>query len=232
VVPVELVHYADDTNVKTLKLPNVRPLPIIETPREILNQLVAQLPTIPIPDADPGTPQPAPNTQPVLPATPSPSPVPLRQPQSPPNPKTIGAGSTTQIPTSTAPTPSAPADAHVAQNLVEGVGPKTTLTADILALLRSQVQACWNLPPDAPRIDRLAVDFDVFLNPDGSLARPPQLAGEQAQRAPHDPELRVAAEATRHAIYACAPYHLPADQYAQWREITPLHFDPATFVVR
>jgi hypothetical protein len=53
------------------------------------------------------------------------------------------------------------------------------------------------------------------------------LAGDSATTAARDPYVRAAAEAARRAIYTCAPFKLPADRYAQWREINPFHFDPS-----
>jgi hypothetical protein len=66
----------------------------------------------------------------------------------------------------------------------------------------------------------------LFLNPDGSVARPPQLVGDSAANAAGNPYTRAAAEAARRAIYECAPYKLPANRYDQWKEINPFHFDP------
>ena len=79
----------------------------------------------------------------------------------------------------------------------------------------------------APHPEQLVVDFDLFLNPDGSVAQAPQLTGDYAAVAARDPYVKAAADAARRAIYTCAPYKLPADRYAQWREIDPFHFDPS-----
>ena len=100
------------------------------------------------------------------------------------------------------------------------------MTADIETALRSQIQPCWSPPVGAPRPDELVVDFDLLLNPDGSVAQPPQLTADSAARAARDPYTRAAAEAARRAIYSCAPYKLPADKFAVWHEISPFHFDP------
>jgi len=100
------------------------------------------------------------------------------------------------------------------------------MTADLQDALRRQIAQCWNPPVGAPRPGELAVDFDLFLNPDGSVAQPPQLVASSAAQAASNSDIRQAADAARRAIYACAPYKLPADRYNQWREISPLHFDP------
>jgi hypothetical protein len=96
--------------------------------------------------------------------------------------------------------------------------------------LRSQMIACWNAPFMAGRGGLVAVDFDLVLNPDGTLTRPPELTPNMAEEAPHNPGLRAAADAARQALKFCAPFKLPRDTYDQWHEINPFHFDPSEFV--
>jgi hypothetical protein len=71
----------------------------------------------------------------------------------------------------------------------------------------------------------LIVKYEVFLNRDGTVAQPPQLAPESASAASSDPYMAAAAGAARRAIYTCSPYRLPADRYAQWRDFI-VNFDP------
>jgi hypothetical protein len=113
-----------------------------------------------------------------------------------------------------------------AQSRVDATQGNLQMTGDIQDALRSQIAQCWNPPIRAPKPEELVVDFDLLLNSDGSVARPPQLVGQSAVRAAGDRYTRAAADAARRAIYACAPFKLPADRYSQWREISPLHFDP------
>lgn len=232
-VPVDLVKFAEETNITPAALPAARIDPVIQITPVPADKLDIQMPVPEVPqfdsDAEPATAeeggsQPAPNAVPIVPS---------QEQQKPPSDQPVlGATSAPQVPNNAVPVQTAPPNARPADRSIQGVGAQNAMTADVASLLRSQVQACWNWPTNVPRPEQLAVDFDVFLNPDGSLARPPQLAAAMAANAPHDPFLRAAAEATRHAIYACAPYKLPADQYAQWREISPFHFDPGTFVLR
>jgi hypothetical protein len=77
----------------------------------------------------------------------------------------------------------------------------------------------------APNANDLVVDFDVQLNPDGTVMGRPQLSGSSAS-AMGNPYTRAAAEAAMRAIYACTPYKLPAQRYSDWKEINPLRFDP------
>ena len=71
----------------------------------------------------------------------------------------------------------------------------------------------------------LVVDFDLFLNPDGSVAQPPQLTGQSLGVAAIPIRARPPKRRGARSMNA-QPYKLPADRYSQWREINPLHFDP------
>ena len=99
---------------------------------------------------------------------------------------------------------------------------QTTLVEDLhevaLAFLCRPQQR--HVPPE------LVVDFDLFLNQDGSVARAPQLTASSQSAASSDSFTKAAADAAQRAIYECAPYKLPSDRYSQWREINPFHFDP------
>jgi len=233
-VPIDLVSYADKTEFASLTRPGVKVMPLAQLPPVPLDKLDVQMPSLPDSDSNPGVdqatddaPQPRQTALPISSA--------LQQAAEPPvrtDVKPIGENPSAQIPTNPASVPGAPANARVMDRIVQGVGTQDAMTADIAALFRSQMQPCWSWPANDPRPERLAVDFDVFLNRDGSLSRPPQLVASLMAGAPHDPFLRAAAQAVRHAIYACAPYRMPADQYSLWREISPFHFDPGNLVIR
>lgn len=117
-----------------------------------------------------------------------------------------------------------PTKAKAGDRTIKGFGSQNAMTADLADSLRSQIARCWSPPVGAPSAADLVVDFDLFLNPDGSVAQPPQLIGSSSFAG--NPYARAAAEAARRAIYECAPYKLPGDRYSQWREINPFHFDP------
>ena len=110
-----------------------------------------------------------------------------------------------------------------------GIGDQNAMTMDLVDALRNQIAQCWSPPVGAPHPEDLIVSFELFLNPDGSVAQPPQLAAQSRAAAAASPYVRAAAEAARRAIYTCAPYKLPADRYSQWRDIT-LVFDPRKMV--
>jgi colicin import membrane protein len=99
------------------------------------------------------------------------------------------------------------------------------MTADLAQALFSQIYRCWSPPVGAPHPERLIVAFDLTLNPDGSVAEPPQLTADSATIAHRDSFGEAAVEAARRAIYTCAPYKLPTDRYQEWREST-VTFDP------
>ena len=107
---------------------------------------------------------------------------------------------------------------------IKGMGQQTAMTMDVMTALQSQIYRCYNVSSliGAPKPDDLIVDFDVFLNPDGSVAQPPQLAAKSNSGSSYT---QAAVEAARRAISACAPYKLPANKYDQWRNFT-FHFDP------
>jgi hypothetical protein len=127
---------------------------------------------------------------------------------------------------------SAPRDALPSQRLVQAEGRGDASTASLMAILNSQIVACWSPPPTAPRLEQFAVEFELRLNSNGTIAVPPRLTGASAEAAPHDASVRAAADAARRALYSCAPYRLPGSLYDQWREIASFRFDPASAMGR
>ncbi len=113
----------------------------------------------------------------------------------------------------------APKNARVGPQNVKGIGEQSAMTADLKAMLQSEIFRCWSPPVGTPHPENLIVSFKLFLNRDGSIAQPPQLSADSAAAAAGDPYMRAAAEAARRAIYTCAPYRLPADRYNQWHDI-------------
>jgi hypothetical protein len=118
-----------------------------------------------------------------------------------------------------------PVNAKVASRTVQAAGLGTAMTADLASVLQSMVYRCWSPPVGAPHPERLIVNYELFLNRDGSIAQPPQLLADSASAAASDPYMAAAAGAARRAIYTCAPYRLPADRYNQWRDVK-FTFDP------
>ena len=118
-----------------------------------------------------------------------------------------------------------PKNAKVSDRVVQGAGNQSLATADLADALKSQIYRCWSPPVGAPNANDLVVDFDLQLNPDGTVMGRPQLSASSAA-AMGNPYTRAAAEAANRAIYQCAPYKLPAQRYSDWKQISPLRFDP------
>jgi hypothetical protein len=118
-----------------------------------------------------------------------------------------------------------PKNAKTSDRIVQGAGIQTQATADLADAIKGQIRPCWHLTVmGAPDANDLVVDFDLRLNPDGTIMGQPQLSGNSAS-AMGNPYTRAAAEAASRAINQCMPYKLPAARYSEWRDIT-LRFDP------
>lgn len=97
------------------------------------------------------------------------------------------------------------------------------LTMSEIDAIRFQIQQCWSVPAGARDAENLVVRIRVFLNPDGSLARAPEIVDGGS---PGNTFYRTAAESARRAVLKCSPLkNLPVDKYQRWREIT-LTFNP------
>jgi hypothetical protein len=114
-------------------------------------------------------------------------------------------------------------NARIGNQNIKGVGTMDAMTADLRAILKSEIYKCWSPPVGSPHPERLALSFRLTLRRDGSIGGAPQL--EEAAVSASDPFMRAAVEAARRAIYTCAPYRLPPDRYSQWQDVT-LVFDP------
>ena len=117
--------------------------------------------------------------------------------------------------------PKTPPNAKAGPRTIQGIGAANAMTADLADALKSQIYQCWSPPVGAPNAGDLVVDFDLTLNPDGSVAN----ANSDALHSGNEYTL-AAAEAARRAIFQCQPYRLPSNRFSQWHEINPLRFDP------
>jgi outer membrane biosynthesis protein TonB len=222
IIPVDLVTVSDKTNIAPTvarleppqETPQPPPAPQDATPAPTPPSQAEAAPEHAPPQL---TPKPAPPPKPQLkPAPPTPAPA-------PPKPKADDFNALLNKLTAPA---ASPRNARVADRTVKGVGDMNASTMDLQDALRNAIWPCWNPPAGAPNAAQLTVYFEIFLNPDGSVARPPQLAANSASAAAGDPYMRAAAEAARRAIYTCAPYKLPADKYSTWRDFT-IDFNPS-----
>ncbi len=212
VVPVDLVTIADQTNVAAQAPPAPEPQkmdtppPVVEAPPEPQMQDVEPAPEPPVPQFDVQKEKPPPVDKPQ----------PTRKEMAQNFDALLNKLATPDKPVKTA---------KEGPRVIQGIGTGNLMTADLADALKSQIYRCWSPPTGAPDARDLIVDFDLSLNPDGTVGRLQMTPGTAAQAA-GNAYTRAAAEAASRAIYQCQPYRLPADRYNLWREINPLRFDP------
>ena len=94
------------------------------------------------------------------------------------------------------------------------------MTQSELDALKGQISSCWNPPIGAMDADGLKVRLQMFLNRDGTVAKPPKILNSSS-----NPFFRAAANSARRAVLRCQPYRLPASKYDAWEEVI-VNFDP------
>ncbi|MCB1521820.1 MAG: protein TolA [Hyphomicrobiaceae bacterium] len=103
-------------------------------------------------------------------------------------------------------------------------GTDTVLSAreqDLLrGLVRGQLRGCWHLPGGGGGSEIPIVTLRWQLKPDGTLSGIPVVEGGGS-----GPMFQIAVEAAQRAVLQCAPFTLPPDKYAAWKEII-WDFDP------
>jgi len=84
---------------------------------------------------------------------------------------------------------------------------------DYTLAFRERVSSCSPLPPGIDRRDKISVGLRIFLNPDGTLTKPPELLEGNLSA-----KQRVLFENFVNGLTRCQPYTmLPADKYKQWK---------------
>ena len=225
VIPVDLVTIGEKTNIAPTVQRDVKyhAVAVTQPPPAPMDM---KTPVVPQPQeqAEAAPPEQAPS-EPLVKSVPTP-PKPLLKPKDQPKPdqdKKKAADQFAALLNKLTSQSSAPANARVSDRTHKGVGAQNAMTMDLVDALRNQIAQCWNVPAGAPHPEQLIVTLRVFLNPDGSVAQPPQLTGNSA--AEGNPYMQAAADAAKRAIFVCAPYKLPADRYSLWRDIE-VTFDP------
>jgi hypothetical protein len=224
VVPVDLVTLSDTTNVRAMVKEQPKAPPKEETQPPSAPEQTQQAPTAAPEEEEATPPLDEASSQPLLKP---PSVVPKIKPQPDQKKEKFDINNIAALLDKRAPTPAAAPNAKVGNRTIKGIGDQNAMTADLKAMLQSMIYKCWSPPVGAPHPEQLIVSFELFLNPDGSVAQPPQLVGNSGSAG--DPYARAAIDAARRAIYTCQPYQLPADRYAQWRDVT-FRFDPRDMV--
>jgi hypothetical protein len=96
------------------------------------------------------------------------------------------------------------------------------LTMSELDALRRQIYGCWAVPVGAIGLEEIVVQLRIQVGPDRSVR---QVTIQDQARVERDATFRTVAESARRAVERCSPLHLPADKYAQWRDIM-MSFSP------
>jgi hypothetical protein len=226
VVPVDLVTLGAKTNVAPMikEQPKQPPKedaqqPVPEQPQQAAAAAPQEEESAPLPDeaaSEPVVPKPVP---PIVPKT---KPQPDQKKK-----ENFDINNIMALLDKRAPAAASSPNAKIGNRAIKGIGDQNAMTADLKSMLQSMIYKCWSPPVGAPHPEQLIVSFELFLNPDGTVAQPPQLVGNSGSAG--DPYARAAAEAARRAIYTCQPYLLPSDRYAQWRDVT-FRFDPRDMV--
>ena len=60
-------------------------------------------------------------------------------------------------------------NAKAGPRVIQGIGAGNAMTADIADALKGQIYRCWSPPTGAPDARDLVVDYDLRLNPDGTV---------------------------------------------------------------
>lgn len=201
-------------------------------------------PTPAPPPAEATPPPPAPEPEPVPSPEPAPEPEPEEQvnvaPPTPPAPRTRPtppkpepkrqdpsfnpnriAALLDKLPEEKKPAPQPAPQQEVPDNARAGA--ETRLTMSEIDALRAQISACWSPPVGATNAADLIVWMKIWLNPDGSLARPPEVTRSGFSLSSYQ---RAAQDAALRAVRRCAPFRMPVDKYSSWREIE-VRFDPS-----
>jgi len=234
-IPVELITIGEVTNIQAaVREP---PPPLAPPPVEAITPAIApeemQIEAMPQPEPEPLPPPPEPEPQ-VVEEVPQPEPPPPPRPT--PRPaepeEQFNLDSVIALLDNRQPRAVQPQSAPVEEAPRRGIGDQNAMTMSLIDALRSQMTECWNPPVGAPNPEELIVEVEVSLAQNGGLARPPQLTARTRAAAASNPYMRASAEAALRAVNICAPYrNLPADQYAQWREVTII-FDPTKMAGR
>lgn len=188
-------------------------------------------PPEPEPEPEPAPPEPEPTPEPevapepqldlskappprVRPKPPAPQPP---QPEADFNTDKIAALLDKQKPQGAAPQPDQP------QQLgVQGGDNSNQLSQNEIDFLRRQLENCWSLQAGMEAAESIAIEVQMVLNIDGTLAGPPRVLNTGAGA-----QYQIAAERALRAVQVCAPYsYMPQEKYDTW-QVIEFNFDPS-----
>jgi outer membrane biosynthesis protein TonB len=244
-IPIELVTIGEVTNIK--QIDKVDEQQKDEKPEEPKPEELRQAAIPPLPEVKPAPePEPVPAPPPPPEAVPEPKPAPkpeekkveqkpaevkpaqvAPQPKKPPDfdPSKIAALLNKLPPKAKSETPGEEHKLSTGPQKTEAVGEANAMTASWQALINEQFKRCWNVQGGAQDAEKQIVTVHVELNPDGSLARSPEVVNA-AEVALGGQTFQIAAERALRAVRACSPLkQLPPDRYSDWHEMDFV-FDP------
>ena len=180
-------------------------------------------PEPPPPPPEPAEATPAPEPPPPAPveqaeAPPTPAPVPKSRPRPPPmqaqeEPSPELSDKIAALLDRNRESPPQPSDSPASLGTRTGRD-NAAMTQTEMDALAAKMRGCWSPPLGATGADELRTVVLIRLNRDGSLAGQPQIV-----RRPPGRYETTAPESVVRAIGRCAPYNLPLEKYAEWREI-------------
>jgi hypothetical protein len=188
-------------------------------------------PTPPPPPPPPPPPQPTPEPKPQAPTPPKPEPAPpppQAKPQPPQPQKKPDDTSFDQLlknlvnkQQAAAPQQQNPGPQQKSSQPIAPLG--SQLTTSELDVVKSQLEACWNVPAGARDAQDLTPEFRVQMRRDGTVSSTQLLNRDRM----NDPFFQAAAESANRALLnpRCQPLKLPPEKYDQWQTFT-ITFDP------
>ena len=230
-IPIELVTVSNTTNIRAAAPEPEEP--VEETPPEELDledEIVDPEPLPPEPEPEPEVepepapepfeedPEPEPEPEPVEEEPPAaePEPEPESEPEPPAEPSLADLLGDLEREVNDARDESGAVDDGTRRS---SAGNGEDMTATLEAIMTEHIRRCWRISLDAPNPEELAVQVELSLNRDGTLAGAPRLS-DPGVRNSRNPYMRVAAERALTAAIDCQPYPLPPEDYSSWRQIT------------
>nr|WP_306268194.1 cell envelope biogenesis protein TolA [Pararhizobium sp. IMCC3301] len=105
---------------------------------------------------------------------------------------------------------------------VQGGDNSNQLSQNEIDFLRRQLESCWSLQAGMEAAESIAVQVQMVLNIDGSLAGAPRVMNSGPGLS-----FQIAAERALRAVQACAPYsYMPQEKYDTW-SVIEFNFDPS-----
>jgi colicin import membrane protein len=105
-------------------------------------------------------------------------------------------------------------------------GKDTRLTASQISLLgammKQQVAKCWNINSGAEGVERIRIEVEVKLRPDGRLSGQPRVVSRGS-----GPLYADMANSALRALVQCEPYDLPKQLYKGGWDFMIVEFDPS-----